>query len=367
MRKISKSAGVLLIASILLLTSIAVMADKVEDQKVDPQSLKVTSQNIIKGYDMQSPVYDILFSQLPFDFWENWTFYVSDIKSGYRVHDNYWDVEKPICDLHWYGFSLTWNGYKLVDCDPEGMCFEIIFWDSLLGNKTCEYTQVCPHAITTGKFYDGLEMFHWSTILDPCCDQYPDGWLSIQGISSPNDCYFYWQGSDDGDLYSYQEGYPEDSNLDTDTAFELTSAGPPPVPDIECNPIGMDFPKIGPGATVNGLIKVCNNGDPGSYLDWYVDTTNLPPWGIWTFTPSNGSDLPKPDCEMVNVECKVTDVEDEYIGTITVYNADDPSDFCVVDTSVEVSRAKTLYYPLLLRLFERLPNVFPILKHLLGL
>lgn len=366
MRKIFKTTGVLLISAILLFTSIAVMADKIEEQKIYPRFLKLENSNIIKGNDVQFPQGDILFSQLPFEPWEDFTSYTSSIKSDDRVHDNYWDVKEPICNIHWWGFSLTWTGSQWIECDPEGMCFEIIFWDSLLENKTCEYTQVCPHAISTGKTYDGLEMLHWRIILDPCCDQFPDGWVSIQCISSPNDCYFLWAGSDDGDLYSYQEGY-QDPDLDTDVAFEFTPPGPPPVPNIECIAVGMDFGKASPGEDVNGQIEVCNDGDPGTFLNWYVDTTNLPPWGTWKFTPSNGSDLFEPDCEIVNVVCTVTDLEDEYIGTITVYNADDLSNFCVVDTSIKVPRTKTLYHPLLIRLFKFLPNVFPILKHLLGI
>ena len=34
---------------------------------------------------------------------------------------------------------------------------------------------------------------------------------------------------------------------------------------------------------------------------------------------------------------------------------------------VTIKRARTVYHPLLLRLFERFPNAFPILRNLLGL
>ena len=234
-----KAGVVLLIVAILLFTSIVVIADTVEEMNMDTRFFKATSSGIVKGDGVQSPVADVLFSQLPLEPYESWYFYTSASAPGYRVHDEYWDVNESICDIHWWGLSLIYVGGDppWENCDPEDMCFEIIFWDSLLGQAICTYNEVCPTAVSTGKFYGGYEMFYWYIILDPCCDQIPNGWVSIQSISSPNDCWFLWAGSDDGDLYAYQEGSAE-PDLFTDTAFELTPEGPPPVPIVDSkNPL----------------------------------------------------------------------------------------------------------------------------------
>jgi hypothetical protein len=122
MKKISKSAGVLLIAAVLLLTSVAVMADTVEEQEINPRFIKGTGSGIETGDEVQSAD-DPLFSQLPFEPYEQWSFHTSDAGPGYRCHDNYWEVNESICDLHWWGLSLTFTGSGWANCDPEGMCF----------------------------------------------------------------------------------------------------------------------------------------------------------------------------------------------------------------------------------------------------
>ncbi len=221
-RKNLKEVIVLLIAAVLLFTSVAVTADTVEEEKVDPRFFRASSSDVVYGNDGQSAIDDVLFSQLPYEPYEQWIFMTSDADAGYRVHDNYFNVTGSIYDIHWWGLSLIYTGSGWQNCDPEEMCFEIIFWDSLLGNKICEYTQICPPAEPTGKFYSGFEMYYWETFLDPCCDQIPDGWVSIQSISSENDCWFLWAGSDDGDHYSYQQGAPDPEDFINDTAFELT-------------------------------------------------------------------------------------------------------------------------------------------------
>lgn len=217
-RNFFKDAGILLIAITLLLsTAITGITQEEKKETINPAFLRTENPNPYEVENNQPLLGSELFQQLPFEPEESWIFYTSDLDAGYRVHDEYWDVDKSICDIHWWGLSLV---YPWSDCDPEGMEFEIIFWDSLLGNKICEY-EVSPTAEATGKYYAGFEMYYWETFLDPCCEQIPDGWVSIQSSSSTNDCWFLWAGSDEGDLYCYQEGTSE-PDQDTDAAFELT-------------------------------------------------------------------------------------------------------------------------------------------------
>jgi hypothetical protein len=364
-RKISKGAGVLLIAAVLLFSSVAVMADTVEEQNVDPRFIKATGPNYINGDEVQSPIGDVLYSQLPYEPYEAWIFMTSAAQPGYRVHDNYFDVTEEICDIHWWGLSLVYSG-GWVNCDPEGMCFQIIFWDSLLGTPICTYNNVCPIAVPTGKFYNIYEMYYWEAVLDPCCDLFPEGWVSIQSYSSANNCWFLWAGSDDGDHYSYQEGSPDPEDFINDTAFELTPQGPPPVPKICCTGVGMAFGEVDPKTSLNvsGQIKICNCGDPMSFLNWEVDTTNVPTWGTWKFTPDSGTDLLEPNCAVVDVACQVTGTAGDYTGVIKVYNKDDPSNFCEVSTSVSVikPRARTGYNPFFLNLLQQFPALYLIIK-----
>ncbi|KYK33195.1 MAG: hypothetical protein AYK22_01415 [Thermoplasmatales archaeon SG8-52-3] len=353
-----KGAGVLLIAAALILTSVAVTADTVKE-KMNPAFLRSTGPSI-SIENSPATTGAVIFEQLPYEPEESWIFMTSAASAGYRVWDEYWELNEQICDIHWWGLSLV---YPWAACDPSGMVFEIIFWDALLGNPVCTY-QVTPTGVSTGKFYSGFEMFYWEAILDPCCDLIPNGWVSIQSVQSPNNCWLLWAGSDEGDLYCYQEGSTTPDQVD-DAAFQLTAEGEPAYPKIICDPVGMNFGKAGPGATVTGQIYVCNGGDPGSYLDWYVDTAAVPTWGTWTFTPAGGTGVAEGDCVVVDVTCVVTDTTGTYNGEITVYNAKDSTDYCKIDTSVEVPRARS-HNALMWNLFQQFPALYQIVKIIFG-
>ena len=297
------------------------------------------------------------FEQLPYGSNESWIFYISDADADLRVWDKYWDLLDPICPIEWWGLSLV---HPWTNCNPEGMVFEIIFWDQLLGNPICTY-QITPYVIPTGIYYNGAEMYQWEIELDPCCDLIPYGWISIQSIESPNNCWFHWAGSGDGDLYCYHEG-ASNPDCDNDCAFRFPCCTHQ-VPIIQCDSVGMNFGKIDPGETVTGQIFVYNSGDPGSYLNWYVDTINVPLWGSWTFYPKAGYNIEEGDYVIINVTCSITDKLGIYTGEIIVYNGDDSTDFCIIDTSVEVPRIRTTFNQLLYWFLER----FPLLERLLVL
>jgi hypothetical protein len=356
---IVKGAGVLLIAAALIFSSLAVTANT-EQEKMNPAFLKATSPGLpTENEKTQDSTQAVIFEQTPIPSTGSWIFYTSSSDPGYRAWDEYWDLQVPICDIHWWGLSLV---YPWANCDPEGMTFEIIFWDALLGNPVCTY-QVTPTAVSTGEFYSGFEMFLWETELDPCCEQIPNGWVSIQSISSPNQCWFLWSGSEDGDLFAYQEG-ASPPEQDTDLAFQLTSEFEPKFPDLVCDPVGMQFGKAAPGDTVTAQIYVMNQGDPGSSLNWYVDEANVPTWGTWTFNPPSGTGVAEGDSVVVDVTCVLTEEEGKYDGDIFVYNADDATDFCELATSVEVPRART--HNAFWNLFEQFPALYQILEIIFG-
>jgi len=359
MKYIVKGAGVLLVAAALIFSTVAVTAETVKE-KMNPEFLRATGPSIsVENEKTPATAGAIIFDQQPIPPDGSWIFMTSDAGAGYRVWDEYWELTEPICDIHWWGLSLV---YPWANCDPEGMVFEIIFWDALLGNAVCTY-QVSPTAIATGQFYSGFEMFYWETMLDPCCDLIPNGWVSIQSISSPNQCWLLWSGSEDGDLYCYQEGSTTPDG-DTDAAFQLTAEGEPAYPDINCDPVGLNFGTASPGATVTAQIYVCNGGDAGSYLNWYVDTAAVPAWGTWTFSPAGGTGVAEGDCDIIDVTCVLTEEKGDYTGEITVYNADDATDYCKLDTSVSVPRART--HSVIWNLFEQFPALYQILEIIFG-
>lgn len=354
MKKIIKGAIVLIVALVLISTSFVATSKTNEKTQyvLDPSHIKNTNPNPSVYENTASLSGPIIFSQLPFLPEEDWVFYTSSSDAGYLTMDNY-GVDEDVCDIHWWGLSLV---YPWAPCDPTGMVFEIIFWDTS-GNPVCVY-QVTPPAQPTGLFYSGFEMYYWEADLYPCCPL-ENGWISIQSISSANGCWFMWAGSDDGDLLCYQN----DAAQTTDCAFELTAEEPEPIPAICCDPIGLYFgDDIPVGNTVTGQIYVCNCGDSGSYLDWYLDTASAPAWGTWTFTPASGTGLVEGACDIVDVTCLVN-TAGTYSGNIYVYNADDPTDFCMLATGGTWPLFQSYNLPFV----QWLQIKCPLVKVLLGL
>jgi hypothetical protein len=182
--KVWKKIGILFISSTLLFSTVIVTGETLIE-KMNPESLIIKS-SFISNEQNQATTNRIKLDQRPFEPNESWIFRASASNSGYRVWENYWDLNNLICYVHWWGLSLK---YPWTPCDPEEMTFEIIFWDTLFGNPIYIY-QVTRPAIATGKYYNGTEMFYWETELDPCCELIPNGWVSIQSIESQNNCWF---------------------------------------------------------------------------------------------------------------------------------------------------------------------------------
>ena len=135
-------------------------------------------------------------------------------------------------------------------------------------------------------------------------------------------------------------------------------------PKICCDPVGLNFGNATAGSTVSGQIYVCNCGDGGSFLNWNIDTATTPTWGTWTFSPAEGTDVAEGDCEVVDVTCVLTETKGTYSGTITVINSDDPTDKCVVDTSVVVPRTRSITRTFFFRFFDNFPKFYQIFEEL---
>jgi len=112
--------------------------------------------------------------------------------------------------------------------------------------------------------------------------------------------------------------------------FVLTSLDP--VPDLDCYG-DLQWLEVVPGEVVVGTFIVENIGEPGSELNWEIES--YPDWGVWTFDPYYEFDLtPEDGRTLVTVEVIFPEepVED---GKIKIVNLDDPDDFCIIEVIVE--------------------------------
>jgi hypothetical protein len=296
--------------------------------------------------------------------------YTSSSDTGYACFEDFWEISSPICDVHWWGNSQihengTWH-YR----DPEGMTFNISFWDAA-GFFVCSYEDVKPSITYTGIQHQSTQpgfskkLNYFETELDPCVNL-SAGWIGIQSTYCPSGGWFLWMISDDGNDMFYHEYHGQGQYIfDQDLAVVLTD-GEPADPALGCEG-KLSWSSVKPGETVNGSFLIANTGDNGSVLQWRIDNTTLPTWGSnWTVTPS--ADFQTTDMGWLWVNVSVTAPPEEnqkLTGKIKVVNAVDPSDICEVDVSLNTPRNKETYNTLLLRLFERFPNIFPILRYIL--
>jgi hypothetical protein len=105
-------------------------------------------------------------------------------------------------------------------------------------------------------------------------------------------------------------------------------------PDLNCTG-SLSWSNIKPGATIYGSFQVQNIGDPGSLLNWTVNTSSFT-WGTWTFTPSSGTNLtPEQGPVTVQVHLIVPNEKNkEFQGILKVQNQDNASDFDIIPVTV---------------------------------
>ena len=146
----------------------------------------------------------------------------------------------------------------------------------------------------------------------------------------------------------------------------LCNAWTPTNPDLQCDD-SISLTEIRPGSRAAGSFTVKNVGEPLSSLDWEI--TKWPEWGSWTFTPSSGDDLTPEDGDFtIDVDVIApSDKETEFNGMITIENFENPADTCEIPVHIVTSRSKTLPNTLFMRVFEKFPNAFPVLRYILGL
>jgi hypothetical protein len=305
-----------------------------------------------------------------------WGAPTSDKDEGYLAYDDFWDISEPICDIHWWGLAGETNS---IPGDPTGMIFNITFNEDdgtgKPGNVVYKYSDIAPTIVTTGivYYYEPTDtywpLYYFTDVtLDPCCEM-SEGWVSIQSQNYLEiGVNFGWEPSPNGNGVGWQVWIPGNIWYErSDFAYVLTD-GKPAEPDLECGG-NLDWKKVKPGADVTGSFKVRNNGDAGSILNWNISSYPKNDWGTnWTFTPK-ASVLTK-DMGWITVDVNVTAPDEknkEFTGKIKVVNAVDPSDNCEIDVVLKTPKNKPYNINLpFQRFLENHPNIFPLLRQLLG-
>jgi hypothetical protein len=229
-----------------------------------------------------------LFKQLPY-LPENPMPYglVSDTSMGWQVYEDFWGVVNPICHIHWWGFVVKYENDTWYPSNPEGMIFDVIFFEDSSGepgNVVFNFEDIAPDFTGTGIMYDypdewpdgPFELYHFEADLG-LCFELESGWVSIISTSSPSDSVFGWFESPDGNGKIYQNNL----EYDTDVSFILAESGDPSLELELKGGLGVtgSFTNIGnetiTGATVDLFIYGGMLGKINKHVQITID--ELPP------------------------------------------------------------------------------------------
>lgn len=218
-----------------------------------------------------------------------------------------------------------------------GTNFVLSFWTDNAGSPgapianavTVSYTETA-----TGRTWFSRPEFEIEYIYRPITLREGTYWICGH-VVGPENCFWMaratiW-GSECWCDYADQPPLQPGHNIFVDyydLAFQLTGElEQPAVPNLSCDG-SLSWEDVGPGATVTGEFYVGNVGDPGSILNWKIES--YPGWGNWTFSSENGS-LAEGDWETITVDVVAPpDENTEFTGTVKVINVDDPSDYCEI-------------------------------------
>jgi len=158
---------------------------------------------------------------------------VSNPDLGWRVYEDFSGLTKPICHIHWWGQTVIRQNDTWYPGSPEGMIFDIIFYENNNGTPGMEifsFEDIIPEYNGTGIMYDyqeewpvgPFELYHFEVDFGLCFD-ITCGWVSITSKYSPTDSILGWIESPDGNGKLYQN----DIERDMDVAFLLAEIGDP--------------------------------------------------------------------------------------------------------------------------------------------
>ncbi|MCK4342339.1 MAG: hypothetical protein KAY37_11520, partial [Phycisphaerae bacterium] len=159
-----------------------------------------------------------IFGQVTDDCSGSWSAATSGMGAGgppagfwYRVYENFPSLGDyvEICDIHWWGLLLHFDGGWYECADPAPVQFLIQFWTDnagmpdYWGAPVCTNGPLSPNYIALGGACGGFQLYYfWVDPLDPYCLAFSGlpGWVSIESTdNSPDpDCVFLWMSAGSG-------------------------------------------------------------------------------------------------------------------------------------------------------------------------
>ena len=128
----------------------------------------------------------------------------------------------------------------------------------------------------------------------------------------------------------------------------------------------LQWSELKPKIVVSGEFTIENVGDSNSFLNWEI--VDIPDWGNWTFTHSEGYNL-TPEGGIRTVDVLVIAPEEKnqnFTGEIKIVNMENASDYETIAVSLSTLKNKVISSPFI-QFLENYPRLFPILRNILKL
>ena len=236
--------------------------------------------------------------------------------------------------------------------------------------------EITPPVNSNGEYYlepgsaYGPEDYTWTYTASPPTSFYSHVYGGAQRLIDGNTivCYgtqgkFFVVTPDNTKIWEWTNPYP---NLSENDVFKIEYIPPPeeeepPVPnepDLDCEG-SLSWSNIKPGETVNGIFKVQNIGDNGSFLNWTINISSIT-WGNWSFSPEFGENLtPEDGQKTIHVSVIApNEVYSEFQGFIRVDNKDNSSDYGLISVYLETPLYINVHYAPFFQFMLNFKNVF---------
>ncbi|MFO7677165.1 MAG: hypothetical protein R6V50_02110, partial [Thermoplasmatota archaeon] len=285
-RNILKGAGVLLIAAIMILSTLAVTADTNNEQKqvglFDEVMVSSTSVAAISLENNQPK---------PLNRAVLWDQYDTDGSNGLsHAPQSAFGFQRALLDDFEIPAGETWtltnfHSFNLWNtlAPGSGTDFHLEFWSDNAGSpgSLIAAAVTVSYAETgTGRTWFSRPEFEIEYVYEPIV--LTEGTYWIWGhVDGPENCFWMARSTIWGsECWLDYEDYPPlqpGQNLfgsPYDLAFQLTGEGGDPpelIPDLDCAG-SLNWADVEPGSTVNGTFTVSNVGDAGSLLDWEIQS-----------------------------------------------------------------------------------------------
>jgi len=155
--------------------------------------------------------------------------------SHYLVYDEFGGGGR-MAEIRAYGIMLS----NMNSCTEDPANFEVAFYEDSLGQPGIQVESFVVQAIQTptGDWYGDYPLIEFK-ITFPYNLVMASGWLSVQGVSSPYTCQFYWMSGTGGDLHSLQWRGTSLYEIEYDRAWGLEIISS--IDEVELLPTELDI------------------------------------------------------------------------------------------------------------------------------